>query len=358
MKSVPVRGLAVLAEGQPPMERPPRGETGRLAWLRRNLFSSAFNTTLTIVLAAVFGRLGWSVLRWSVFDARWAVILRNWRVILWGVYPRAEAWRPATSLVLVTVLAILTLAVFRAQGLRRLRPMVLVAWFLSPLVIGLLLRGFELPTLRPIGNNVGYYLFRPDLLPVLNAARRAPTALLLVTVVAAITWGLEPRKRPRVLAMAAVVVVTVFNLPASFTLRAPAPAARAALVAGAAGWLIGRSLGRLLSWAENGRRLLKWLWLAAPLGSVLILASFEVGRSDLDPAPVLSIVQPSLWSGVVLTLVLASVTAALSFPLGVLLALGRASRLPVVRATCIGVIEVVRGAPLITVLFMAQVMLP
>jgi general L-amino acid transport system permease protein len=49
---------------------------------------------------------------------------------------------------------------------------------------------------------------------------------------------------------------------------------------------------------------------------------------------------------------------ALAFPFGILLALGRRSRLPAVRAVCVTYIELVRGVPLITVLFMASVMLP
>jgi general L-amino acid transport system permease protein len=48
----------------------------------------------------------------------------------------------------------------------------------------------------------------------------------------------------------------------------------------------------------------------------------------------------------------------LSFPLGILLALGRQSRLPVIRWLSIGYIEIIRGLPLIGILFMAQVMLP
>ena len=93
---------AVLPGGQaPPMERPPRGEVGAVAWLRRNLFSNTFNSALTLLLAVLFGRLSSGVVRWAVVEANWGVILRNWRVILWGVYPQAEAWRPAASLLLV-----------------------------------------------------------------------------------------------------------------------------------------------------------------------------------------------------------------------------------------------------------------
>ena len=65
-----------------------------------------------------------------------------------------------------------------------------------------------------------------------------------------------------------------------------------------------------------------------------------------------------LWGGLLLTLVIASVGIAASFPLGVLLALGRRSELPIVRYASIGFIEIVRGVPLVTVLFMASVMLP
>src|SRR6202034_3350534 len=56
--------------------------------------------------------------------------------------------------------------------------------------------------------------------------------------------------------------------------------------------------------------------------------------------------------------ILAVVGMAAAFPLAVLLALGRRSRLPAIRLACIGYIELVRGVPLVTVLFMASVMLP
>ena len=65
-----------------------------------------------------------------------------------------------------------------------------------------------------------------------------------------------------------------------------------------------------------------------------------------------------LWGGLLVTLVVASVGIVASFPLGMLLALGRRSDLPIVRWVSIGYIEFVRGVPLITMLFMASVMLP
>jgi general L-amino acid transport system permease protein len=66
----------------------------------------------------------------------------------------------------------------------------------------------------------------------------------------------------------------------------------------------------------------------------------------------------NLWGGFLLTLIIAIVAIVFSFPLGVLLALGRRSKLPIVRWFSIGYIELIRGVPLITILFVAQLMLP
>ncbi|MEO3998734.1 amino acid ABC transporter permease [Mesorhizobium sp. CAU 1732] len=64
------------------------------------------------------------------------------------------------------------------------------------------------------------------------------------------------------------------------------------------------------------------------------------------------------WGGLLVTMVLSFVGIAVSLPLGIALALGRRSKMPVVKMICVIFIEVVRGVPLVTVLFMASVMLP
>lgn len=69
-------------------------------------------------------------------------------------------------------------------------------------------------------------------------------------------------------------------------------------------------------------------------------------------------VETPLWGGLMLTLVVAVTGMVVSLPLGIVLALGRRSRMPVVRLFSVIYIEVFRGVPLITVLFMASVMLP
>ena len=69
-------------------------------------------------------------------------------------------------------------------------------------------------------------------------------------------------------------------------------------------------------------------------------------------------VETDLWGGFTLNLLLAYVGIVASLPIGVILALGRQSDMPVVRSLCVAFIELWRGVPLITILFMASVMLP
>jgi general L-amino acid transport system permease protein len=69
-------------------------------------------------------------------------------------------------------------------------------------------------------------------------------------------------------------------------------------------------------------------------------------------------VENERWGGLILTLLLTTFGLAIAFPLSIVLALGRRSELPVIRALCVGYIELIRGVPLISLLFMASVMLP
>jgi general L-amino acid transport system permease protein len=72
----------------------------------------------------------------------------------------------------------------------------------------------------------------------------------------------------------------------------------------------------------------------------------------------LPVVETRLWGGLFLNLILGTVGIVASLPLGIVLALGRRSNMPVIRLLCTAFIEFWRGVPLITVLFMASVMLP
>ncbi|KPF44017.1 amino acid ABC transporter permease [Rhizobium sp. G187] len=72
----------------------------------------------------------------------------------------------------------------------------------------------------------------------------------------------------------------------------------------------------------------------------------------------LSHVETSMWGGLMVTLILSFIGIVVSLPFGILLAMGRRSKMPIVKAACVAFIELVRGVPLITVLFMASVLLP
>jgi general L-amino acid transport system permease protein len=95
-------------------------------------------------------------------------------------------------------------------------------------------------------------------------------------------------------------------------------------------------------------------WLA-PLW-LIVLAVFYVlmrgGVLGLTP------VETSRWGGFPLTLALSVVSLAVAFPLAILVALGRTSKLPAIRAVCVLYVELIRGVPLISVLFMASFMFP
>lgn len=72
----------------------------------------------------------------------------------------------------------------------------------------------------------------------------------------------------------------------------------------------------------------------------------------------LPLVQTDRWGGLPITLILATFGIAFAFPIGVVLALGRRSKLPAIKALCVVYIELIRGVPLVSLLFMASVMLP
>jgi general L-amino acid transport system permease protein len=72
----------------------------------------------------------------------------------------------------------------------------------------------------------------------------------------------------------------------------------------------------------------------------------------------LSYISQDRWGGLPVTLILATFGLAFGFPLGIVVALGRRSKLPAIRSLCVLYVELIRGVPLISLLFMASVMFP
>jgi len=89
--------------------------------------------------------------------------------------------------------------------------------------------------------------------------------------------------------------------------------------------------------------------LLLPIVAIILLSGGYFG---------LPLVETNQWGGLLLTLVIATVGIVLSFPIGILFALGRQSKLPIIKTLSVFYIELIRGVPLITVLFMASVVLP
>lgn len=110
-------------------------------------------------------------------------------------------------------------------------------------------------------------------------------------------------------------------------------------------WL---AIGFGFAYLARSRGLILGLWLGSP---------FVIGYLLNGGGP-LVYVPTDLWGGLLLTFVLSVFGILLSFPLGVLLALGRQSSYPVIRWFCIAFIELVRGVPLVTLIFAAQIVFP
>ena len=107
-----------------------------------------------------------------------------------------------------------------------------------------------------------------------------------------------------------------------------------------------------LLWLKAPRRDLGaiYFFIVVPICAYILLTGWRaIGLEPVDTV---------LWGGILVTIVVAWVGIVVSLPLGILLALGRRSHMPAIRLVSVTFIEFVRGVPLVTVLFMASVMLP
>ena len=113
-----------------------------------------------------------------------------------------------------------------------------------------------------------------------------------------------------------------------------------------------RSPGRTM-----GALTLAWFIVLIIIPSI-VLGMDSRGMLQASPQDLLPLSDKRLWGGLMLTMQLTILGIGASFPIGLLLALGRRSNLTVVKYTCVVYIETVRGVPLITILFMAVLMVP
>ncbi|HEY9903887.1 MAG TPA: amino acid ABC transporter permease [Candidatus Sericytochromatia bacterium] len=164
----------------------------------------------------------------------------------------------------------------------------------------------------------------------------------IIAAIAALSWGFSQKNsrlwsRPVLFALSIAIAAAIF-LPIDLTSRFWL---LAIIAVAAAGVWTGRQLPQNIG---------SWLPIAWPV-SFLIILWFIKGGLGLEET------STNVWNGLLLTLLAAAISITLSFPIGVLLALGRQSTLPVIRWLSILYIEVVRGLPLIGILFFALTML-
>lgn len=100
---------------------------------------------------------------------------------------------------------------------------------------------------------------------------------------------------------------------------------------------------------ERWNRRLLWRWIKLCLLIAFLMRGGLFGFEE---------VTIDKWGGLPLTLILAFIGLVFSYPLGICLALGRTGHLPMIKAICVGYIELIRGVPMISLLFMASVMFP
>ncbi len=181
-----------------------------------------------------------------------------------------------------------------------------------------------------------------------NCFWRPQVSLLMVSALLGMAWGISGDKVAGRIAVGAGALAAAFAL-LPYSLEQVGLDVRLLLVANlpavAAGWAAARytPLGSL-----------RWI---AILGVLAFLVTLVLLRG-LPGVPGLQPVSVIYWGGLMLNLLLAATGITLSLPIGIALALGRRSRLPVVKLLCVVFIEVFRGVPLITLLFMSQVLVP
>ncbi|WP_293351680.1 MULTISPECIES: amino acid ABC transporter permease [unclassified Microcoleus] len=244
-------------------------------WARKNLFSTWYNSILTVFCLIVAFQTVKGIIVWATTQAKWRVLEANLPLFFVGRFPSESYWR---------------------------------LWIVAGIIA--LLGGLTWGNIQRDER-----LWNP------------PTLILLGGAVVG-------------------AVISPIDLTSRFYLLG-------IIIAAAASYIAGRQINPNPSQpplSKGGRGGVSWMPAIWTLSFPVILWLIKGGLG-------LTEVSTNDWGGLVLTLFLAIISIVLSFPLGVLLALGRQSSLPVVKLLSTLYIEIVRGLPLIGILFLGQVML-
>ncbi len=354
---------------------PPTERITVLGWIQRNLLSPWYNALLTVIGLGIAYAILVPIVRWALTQAEWQVIAVNLRLFMVGQYPKEALWRVWALLYLLAFTAGWAWGVLLGKGYRVAGLVLLaapVALALMPFTPAVRLRWFTLAVTAALAWTAGYR-FRERVW-----ARRAALALLFLyfPVVIVVIRGFSGWEPPRVFWSGLYLTGLVLGL--FLGMAQPErrwPAARwgqyglfllplvLAVVPGFAAWrfpLVGLAAVTWSAWVigrANPATLKGLARLLVGLYLPLLVLLYQLGEGGLL-VRALPKVETNLWGGLLLTFLLTIVGIVFSFPLGILLALGRRSSMPAIRLFSILYIEFIRGVPLVTILFMAQVMLP
>jgi len=352
-----------------PPKAPPVTERGVLKWLGENLFSGPFNTILTLASLYAIYLLASAVVPWllngvwtanSLQECRdivtaaagegatgacWAMIRERWHQFIFGLYPAEAYWRPTLAFGLL--LAAIAPVLFAGQRRSLLAILGAVAGFLAlclPLASA------------PVGAMIaaGLILAALSLAALTRPARMLWFTALFPGVVFFLLWG-GSVWAPVVVVLGFGLVVVAFSLLAARGSLLLAAALAAVLVV----VLLADPLAALLDLAGGiaGGFAPDPVTLAPGWRGIFPLLPQVSGWLDGQLPWGIPAIDSSEFGGFLLAIVIGVTAIAFSLPLGILLALGRQSDLPVVKMICVGFIEFIRGVPLITLLFTASLLL-
>lgn len=130
--------------------KPPITRIGVIGWLRANLFSSVFNSVLTIVTLYFLWKIVPAFVRWAFIDsswnttgaacreaggACWSIVAKNFRFIIFGFFPYESQWRPLVAMIILFILLLLS------SNRRFWKKSLGYAWLVGLISMGLLLKG-------------------------------------------------------------------------------------------------------------------------------------------------------------------------------------------------------------------------
>ena len=184
--------------------------------------------------------------------------------------------------------------------------------------------------------------------PGQNCFWRPQASLLLITALMGMAWGIVGGGVTRQIALIVGIGSAAFAL-LPYSMETMGLDVRLLLAANIPALLLGWAVARYTP--LGSARWVVILGVAVFLLTLALLRGFP-GVPGLQPVSVI------YWGGLMLNLLLAVGGIAISLPIGIALALGRRSQLPVVKTLCVVFIEVFRGVPLITLLFMSQTLVP